>query len=457
VSPGHRPSSRRALCAPVVAGILALLGTLAPTPQALCDDRRIVAVGDVHGSLEGLRTILEEAELIDRRDLWRGGDTILVQTGDVLDRGADVRGVLELLRGLQTDAAQEGGRVVVLLGNHEAMNLLGIFRDVNREAYTSFAGEGSEVRRLEEWRRYREFWTRRARELGRVVEFSDDAREQFLAMHPVGFFEYADAMDPSGRDGRWLRSLPVAVTIDDTLFIHAGYGPELGGLTIDELNRRAAEEITTYDHLRAEMVEESLALPWYSVADLAREVEREKSAVDALGPAAWAADPERVRRLRRLEPLVDWESWLLVDPEGPLWFRGADIWADGRRAEMLGLLDGLGVQRMVVGHTVQHEARITPRFGGRVFLIDTGMLRPVYGGGPSALEIRGDMVTAIYPGAREILAGAGAPSSYSPSSPPPIPVDLPSGNGSPSTSTSPRSISTSLAVSLPKERSNSIR
>ena len=66
-------------------------------------------------------------------------------------------------------------------------------------------------------------------------------------------------------------------------------------------------------------------------------------------------------------------------------------------------MEGLGAARQVVGHTPQRTGRIQPRVGGLVFFIDTGMLTEVYGGAPSALEIDGDAITAIYPGERQLL------------------------------------------------------
>ena len=94
-------------------------------PFAAAAGGRVVAIGDVHGSISGLTTILAEAGLIDADLHWTGGDATLVQTGDLLDRGVDVREVLELLMRLQEEAADAGGRVEVLLGNHETMNLTG--------------------------------------------------------------------------------------------------------------------------------------------------------------------------------------------------------------------------------------------------------------------------------------------------------------------------------------------
>ena len=88
-------------------------------------------------------------------------------------------------------------------------------------------------------------------------------------------------------------------------------------------------------------------------------------------------------------------------PDGPLWFRGYSQWNDAEgEAEMPLLLTGAGVERFVVGHTVQKEARIRVRFDGAVFLIDTGMLDSTFfpGGKGSALEIADGVVSAIYAG-----------------------------------------------------------
>ncbi|MGH9465018.1 MAG: metallophosphoesterase, partial [Thermoanaerobaculia bacterium] len=100
---------------------------------------RIVAVGDVHGASDGLLAILRAANLVDTTGRWTGGDSVLVQTGDILDRGDEVAPVVDLLQRLQNEAPAEGGRVVVLLGNHEEMNLLFDFRDVSAGTFAAFA------------------------------------------------------------------------------------------------------------------------------------------------------------------------------------------------------------------------------------------------------------------------------------------------------------------------------
>lgn len=89
--------------------------------------RRTVAVGDLHGHLDGLKTILNEAKLIDG-DSWRGGRSILVQLGDVVDRGPQSVPTYDYLADLQVRASKGKGEVVRLLGNHEVMLLEGDFQ-----------------------------------------------------------------------------------------------------------------------------------------------------------------------------------------------------------------------------------------------------------------------------------------------------------------------------------------
>ena len=105
---------------------------------------RVVAVGDVHGSLDGLRAVLRAAGLVDAADHWTGGTATFVQTGDVTDRGADVRGALDLLMALEREAPGQGGRVLPVLGNHEAMNLVGELRDATADICGRFAGRDAD-------------------------------------------------------------------------------------------------------------------------------------------------------------------------------------------------------------------------------------------------------------------------------------------------------------------------
>lgn len=86
---------------------------------------RRIAVGDVHGDLQALEAILRHSKLIDGRGKWTGGDAILIQTGDVIDRGPHSVECIELLRNLQDRARDGGGQVIRLCGNHELWVLQG--------------------------------------------------------------------------------------------------------------------------------------------------------------------------------------------------------------------------------------------------------------------------------------------------------------------------------------------
>jgi hypothetical protein len=100
---------------------------------------RVVALGDLHGDLQATERVLKMARIIDDRGGWIGGDTTLVQLGDVLDRGTEERGIWDLLDRLRRVAPSYGGSVVQLLGNHEVLNVLGkAGRYVHREGQEQF-------------------------------------------------------------------------------------------------------------------------------------------------------------------------------------------------------------------------------------------------------------------------------------------------------------------------------
>src|SRR6185436_1946593 len=88
--------------------------------------------GDIHGDLGGARAALIAAGAIDANDKWIGGDLVVVQTGDVLDRGDDEKTIYDLLFSLRDQAAAAGGALILLLSNHELMNAAGDFRYVTR-------------------------------------------------------------------------------------------------------------------------------------------------------------------------------------------------------------------------------------------------------------------------------------------------------------------------------------
>lgn len=377
--------------------VIAVLVLLAAALSAAAGETgRVVAIGDVHGEIDGFTAILRETGLIDEESRWVGGDATLIQMGDVFDRGLKVREVLDLLMRLQKEAKRAGGRVEMILGNHEAMNLTGFLRDVHPEIFSTFADSRSEQRRRKLWssvKHYRKL-------MGQAVD--DAEHEQWKTEHPLGWVEYIEAIGPKGDYGEWLRERPVAVMIDGVLFIHGGIGPMVAGESVASINDTAGEEIAVFDHARKYLVSVGI-LPatagvvevGYAVQMILLEAENEDS-----------TDSIR-RHADQIRDVADIDSWLLMSPEGPLWFRGPSRWDEAERgAEMAALLDGIGAASMVVAHTPAEDGSIHVRFDGRVFLIDTGMLSSYYTGGrSSALEISDGVFTAVYLDHREVLKG----------------------------------------------------
>lgn len=372
---------------------------------------RIVAVGDVHGDLQALVSILRELGLIDGENRWSGADATLVQTGDLLDRGHEVREVMDLMMALQAEAPERGGRVVVLLGNHEAWNLLGDLQDASPKAFASFMEDDSDDRRLEAAREHRRWANRQRENLSSVKD-----EESWLEAHPPGFVEYLEAIGPGRRYGRWLRSLPAVAKVGDTVFVHGGISGEAASLSIRQINQRIREEILKLDACRSDMIRKRLITPTSNSDEMvvvaAAEMDRLRRQLAARPPAdgrrGKAADAADTRRYQELyECVVDYNSWFLVAEDSPLSFRGFALWSEeAGRAAITKSLKAWQAERFVVGHTTMAGGQIRHRFDGRVVIIDTGMSPAAYEGGrPAALEIEDGVVTAVYLGGRTTLRG----------------------------------------------------
>lgn len=76
----------------------------------------VFVVGDVHGHRDVLAGLLRDAALIDAADRWIGADAKLWLLGDLVDRGPDGIGAIELVMRLE----REGG-AGCLIGNHEML------------------------------------------------------------------------------------------------------------------------------------------------------------------------------------------------------------------------------------------------------------------------------------------------------------------------------------------------
>jgi hypothetical protein len=157
---------------------------------------RLVAIGDLHGDLAATRAALRLAGAIDRQDDWVGGNLVVVQTGDQIDRGNDEPEVLALFDALAEKAKANGGAVISLLGNHEVMNVQGDFRYVTEEGFVDFASYASSAR--------------------------DPA---LLTQVTPGMRGRAAAFLPGGPIARKLAERPLVAIVGDSLFVHGGILP----------------------------------------------------------------------------------------------------------------------------------------------------------------------------------------------------------------------------------------
>jgi hypothetical protein len=83
----------------------------------------VFVTSDPHGHRDQLVETLQAAGLIDEAASWSGGDATLWVLGDLMDRGPDGIGTVDLVMRLQQEAADAGGEVGVVLGNHEVLAL----------------------------------------------------------------------------------------------------------------------------------------------------------------------------------------------------------------------------------------------------------------------------------------------------------------------------------------------
>jgi hypothetical protein len=374
-----------------ISGLLVLVSTAlawgGPAKPPAEPREPVIAIADVHNAFDNFVAILLRTGLVDKQNHWAGGKTTFVQVGDLLDRGPKPREVLDLMMGLEKEAPQTGGRVVSLLGNHEMMNLMGDLRYVAPGNYASFADGKSEERRKAAYEEYVKWRGSHAALLAELPQPMELTEAEWMARHPAGFVEQREAFGPNGEYGQWLRGHDAVAEIEGVIFLHGGIHPDLANTKLDVMNKRIRDEIKAFDASKLYLQNEKLILPSFTLQEInnavqAQVIAERKSRVPA----------DTARQAKILEFLKHQEG-LGVRVDGPLWFRGYDQWSDGEGAPQVNkVLEAYKATHVVVGHTVQKGGRIRPRFGGKVFLIDTGMLSSYYypEGRASALEICGN-------------------------------------------------------------------
>ena len=350
--------------------VLVLASPLAQAESLQFDDiDRIVAVGDVHGAYDALVSTLQKAGVIDDELRWSGVKTHLVSTGDVLDRGAESRRVMDLLMRLEQEAARAGGRVHLLLGNHEVMNLIGDLRYVADSEYAAY----QDVETAEE----REHWFQHY--LADRREGGDEAaaRRAFDKRAPPGFFGHRKALRHDGTYGRWLLAKPFIVVINDVAFVHGGFPPVVAELGLAGINTTLKAELLSFVESVGALQDMGILNPVDKFREYPLVLEQLAAAGELTGDA-----------LKAGLALVDAGQSSLFGPAGPTWYRGTAACSELIEGDALDrALAAVGASRVVIGHTTTKTLQIQQRLGGRVVEIDTGMLSEIYDGSGNALLI----------------------------------------------------------------------
>ncbi len=161
---------------------------------------KMFIISDIEGNFKGFQSILKGAGVIDTEFKWTFGDGHFVFVGDMFDRNLNVTECLWLAYKLEYEAEKQGGKVHIILGNHEVMNLKKDYRYVRQKYFIN----------------------------------ADSMK-----------LEYGKWYDKNTELGRWLRSKNCIEKIGDIIFVHGGISKDfpIGELTLDEINKNFRERI----------------------------------------------------------------------------------------------------------------------------------------------------------------------------------------------------------------------
>ncbi len=353
---------------------LSLSTTLADDWQ-FSDINRVVAVSDIHGAYDALVSTFQKAGIIDEDLGWSGGETHLVITGDLLDRGPGSRQVMDLVMRLEREADLAGGQVHQLLGNHEVMNLNGDVRYVSDAEYAAFSDDESAQEREYWFQQFRQNQPERSDELAVKAEFDN--------MAPPGFFGHRRAFRSDGFYGKWLLEKPLMIVINGTAFVHGGAPPYIEKHGLAGVNGTLKADLGNYLTALSTLEDASVLSPINRYRDAPLILTEKMDAGQLDG-----------EMLNSAQAILELRKSPLNNSKGPMWYRGTAtcnrlIEEDGLTA----ILDKIGATQIVIGHTPTSTRRVQQRMSGRVIEIDTGMLKAKYQGSGNALIFQDDVVS----------------------------------------------------------------
>ena len=337
------------------------------------DVGRIVAIADIHGAYDAMVTTLKNVDVLGEDLGWAGEQAHLVIVGDILDRGPKSRAAMDLLMRLEGEAEAAGGRVHVLIGNHESMILTGDMRYVSAAEYEAFAGEADADERAHWFDLYVE----------RYGGNADELRSTFEKDYPPGYFAMRRAFRADGHYGQWLLQKNIIVVINGTAFVHGGLPPAVAQIGLKGVNEDWQKELVDYVEVLGALTDAEVLLPTDSHYNY-------ESILDSYLPAL-DVDAEILQAVAAGTRLVNAR---LVSTDGPLWYRNNIMCPRIVEEHRLdAALAAIGAGRVVVGHTPTPARKVLQRFDGRLIEIDTGMLNFYYSGIGHALVLEGDSVS----------------------------------------------------------------
>ncbi len=197
----------------ILAATITLTAASAGTLDAQQEQRpaRLVAIGDLHGDMQATIRVLRLAGAVDSGGRWIGGRLVVVQTGDIVDRGGDEREILALFDRLAVEAEQAGGAIHLLNGNHELMNAYFDFRYVTDEGFRTFTEE--------------------------VATSATPLPEKVTAEQRGRALAFA----PGGPIARSLARRPTMMVLNGIAFVHGGILPEHARRGLELMNREVSD------------------------------------------------------------------------------------------------------------------------------------------------------------------------------------------------------------------------
>ncbi len=174
------------------------------TQASFKDVNKLIAISDIHGQYDIMITLLQNHQVIDQSGNWIFGKEHLIIIGDNFDYGPKVTDVLWFLFKLQKQATQIGGRVHVLLGNHEIMVLNGDLRYLHKK---------------------------------------------YLYSSAVFQTPYDQLFRKGSILGDWIAHHQAIVSINERLFVHAGMSPTIVNMetSIEEINNIFIDSLVRQD------------------------------------------------------------------------------------------------------------------------------------------------------------------------------------------------------------------